>query len=331
MVLSPKESGKLIAKLAKHVQILPEGIKVLGDLITKEIHSDKLSIDAFSQHSVHPKSTDPWALDWIFVVDTLNFCFWHKENEPGWVVDGKSGYFALCTAINRALKENVDILNPKFYSTITKEQLGKVLRSDNGTEIPLFNERLKSLHEVGASLLENFEGSFKNCVLQAKNSSKSLLKIVTDSFKCYRDEAVFKDHEVSFYKRAQILVGDIWACYRNTGLGQFDDINDMTMFADYRVPQSLLYYNVLKYSDDLLNVLEGETVLENGNEMEVEIRGCSIEAVRLLCDYVKERIDSDKEVNAILIDHFLWDFRRSHADVIIQKKLPFHKTFCIYY
>ncbi|KAK5647026.1 hypothetical protein RI129_005490 [Pyrocoelia pectoralis] len=331
MVLSPRESGKLITKLAKYVQIESEGIKFLGDLIVKDINSGKLSIETFSQHSVHPKPTDPWALDWIFVVDTLNFCFWHKENEQGWVVDGKSGYFALCTAINRAVKENVDILNPKFYSTITREQLAKVLRSDNSTEIPLLNERVISLHEVGASLLETFQGSFKNCVLQAKNSSTSLLKIITDNFKCYRDEAVYKGHEVSFYKRAQILVADIWACYKNKGLGNFNDIGEMTMFADYRVPQSLLYYNVLNYSGDLINVLNDESILENGNEMEVEIRGCSIEAVNLLCNYIEQRIDSNKKVNAILIDHFLWDFRRSHAKEIVQKKLPFHKTFCIYY
>lgn len=58
----------------------------------------------FSQNQHHPKCTDPIAIDWIFVVDTLNFCFWKQEGQPGWTVDGYSGYFALCAAINRAIK-----------------------------------------------------------------------------------------------------------------------------------------------------------------------------------------------------------------------------------
>lgn len=39
---------------------------------------------------------------------------------------------------------------------------------------------------------------------------------------------------VSFYKRAQILVGDVWACFKGKDLGSFSDIDAVTMFADYR-------------------------------------------------------------------------------------------------
>ena len=39
---------------------------------------------------------------------------------------------------------------------------------------------------------------------------------------------------VAFYKRAQILIADIWACFEGQGLGYFYDINYLTMFADYR-------------------------------------------------------------------------------------------------
>ena len=39
---------------------------------------------------------------------------------------------------------------------------------------------------------------------------------------------------VAFYKRAQILIADVWACCEGEGLGAFTDIDDITMFADYR-------------------------------------------------------------------------------------------------
>jgi hypothetical protein len=39
---------------------------------------------------------------------------------------------------------------------------------------------------------------------------------------------------VHIYKRAQILAAEIWGCFQGQGLGRFDDIDQLTMFADYR-------------------------------------------------------------------------------------------------
>ena len=36
--------------------------------------------------------------------------------------------------------------------------------------------------------------------------------------------------------------------FEGRGLGKFDDIDQLTMFPDYRVPQSLQYFGALKYS-----------------------------------------------------------------------------------
>lgn len=107
MVLMPKKAAEFIASKAKNVKIVSQNIEKLGDILVQEINSGKLSSNNFSQVDVHPTSDKPWAIDWIFLVDTLNFCFWHNENEEGWKVNGYSGYFALCAAINRAQDENV--------------------------------------------------------------------------------------------------------------------------------------------------------------------------------------------------------------------------------
>lgn len=48
--------------------------------------------------------------------------------------------------------------------------------------------------------------------------------------------------QVFFYKRAQILVGDIWAAYGKSSPPHpygFHDIDQLTMFADYRVSASV--------------------------------------------------------------------------------------------
>lgn len=199
-------------------------------------------------------------MNWIFVVDTLNFCFWSQGTEK-WTVtwNGKtySGYFALCAAVNRALDEGCSITDPKFYSQISLRDLKHIFRGDNNfNSIPLLNKRLDCLHGVGLALIERFDGRFLNCVLSSNNSATALLKIILENFPCFKDEAVYKGKKVSFYKRAQILIADIWVCFRGEREGYFKDISDLTMFADYRVPQVLVYFDVLQYSESLLEKLK---------------------------------------------------------------------------
>ena len=134
---------------------------------------------------------------------------------------------------------------------------------------------------------------------------------------------------MSILKRAQILVADIWALYGGKDLGEFTDIDTLTMFADYRVPQSLQYFGALEYSPELLAVLKKDELLQNGDDLEVEIRGCSIAAVAKIAEETKKLVPQSIEVNDILADYFLWGFRREKREEMT--KFSFHKVRSIYY
>ena len=69
-------------------------------------------------------------------------------------------------------------------------------------------------------------------------------------------------------------------------------------------------------------------VMASGCNFEVEIRGCSIHAVDLVVEKVK-KLDADCKVNAVLVDYFLWGFRRERAEEM--EKFPFHKTRSVFY
>lgn len=171
------------------------------------------------------------------------------------------------------MKEGIDITSPKFLSSITLEQLEKILRSDDGqTKAPLLQERVDCLHQVGSKLLEKYDGKFENVVKAAEGSAKKLLQLIVEDFPCFRDEATFNGQRVSIYKRAQILIGDVYACYQGEGLGFFSDLNEtITMFADYRVPQVLVHFGALIYKQELMNDLKSDKLLENGEPKEVEV------------------------------------------------------------
>lgn len=202
--------------------------------------------------------------------------------------------------------------------------------------ITLLQERVACLHEVGKKLIEKYNGNFKNVVKASDGSASKLLALIVEEFPCFRDEAVFHRQKVSLYKRAQILIGDVYAHSKGEGIGSFEDLSQtITMFADYRVPQVLVHFGAMTYKPELLNDLKENKILLNGEEKEVEIRGASIYIVEQAKAKVLEYLKADHpevsltHVNSILIDHFLWDYRRMHAEYLTY--IPFHKTLSVYY
>jgi hypothetical protein len=106
--------------------------------------------------------------------------------------------------------------------------------------------------EVSKVLIDKFSGSFVPCLQSCDHNAQKLLNIVLDNFECYNDVAELHGQRVAILKRAQILVSDLWALFEGQGLGRFDDVESLTMFADYRVPQSLQYFGIFEYSTELV-------------------------------------------------------------------------------
>lgn len=81
--------------------------------------------------------------------------------------------------------------------------------------------------------------------------------------------------------------------------------------------------------------LFSDKIFDVGAAEEVEIRGASIfvveELKKSILDYLKSNHPHVPvaHVNSILLDHFLWEYRRHHAKAL--EYIPFHKTVGIYY
>lgn len=337
-ILFPKPASQLIAEASKDVEICTKGIEKIANVMYEAVKNETFSIKNWKKHELNPKTMDAAAIDWIFLVDTLNFSFWHADEENKFVVNyngkGWTGYWSLCAAINRAIDNGIPVTSADYYASISQEQLMDIFKSDSAQNIPMLEERLEVLHETGKILLQRCGGSFVHCIRMCDNSAEKLLHFVTTNFPSYQDEAEFGNKQVAFYKRAQILIADIWACFEGQGLGFFYDIDFLTIFADYRIPQALNYFEVLKYSDSLMKILEKDKLLVSKDRLEVEIRGCTIWAIELIKEETKKLLEKDPETkdalfNSVLIDYFLWDYRRDHADSM--KQVPFHKVRSIYY
>lgn len=152
-LVSVKESAKFVANLAKHVQIDQDKVENVAKELYFKIQEKPFDVKVWKSGPWHPKTATSAAVDWIFVVDSLNFSFWPESGQK-YLIQGQTGYYALCAAVNRALEKKIPITNPNYFAKITESELRDVFKSDNQFEIPLISERLEVLRESGKVLLE---------------------------------------------------------------------------------------------------------------------------------------------------------------------------------
>ena len=229
------------------------------------------------------------------------------------------------------MQDNIAFTSPEYYRNITVSDAEFVFRSATSTPIPLLEKRVEHLQEAGGILCSNYNGSVMDLIQSCNHSALLLVQKVVSEFASFRDEGLYETKRVSFYKRAQIFVADIWACFEGQGLGKFDDISELTMFADYRVPQCLQLLGIMDYSKELQKKICEEEILP-GSAEEVEIRGCSIHAVECLRDAMKNQLKegasstciSCNDLNSVIVDFYLWDFATSNSDQL--KQFPEHHT-----
>ncbi|KAM7535460.1 hypothetical protein Aperf_G00000102985 [Anoplocephala perfoliata] len=336
MVLTPRESAQFVAQNADHVKVNESAITEVAQKFYGSLKGGKLG-DTWDAIPMHPKKGGAFTANWIFILDSLNFSFW-TETEPKFAIAYKSelhtGYPALCAAINRAIENGINLVDPKVLVGLTKADLEGIFQSATASPIPLLDERLEILHTNGKVLLEEFDGCFTKCIEACNCSAAKLIQLVCDKFPSFRDQAVYKGQKVLFYKRVQILVADLWLAFRGESYGRFTDIDSLTAFADYRVPQLLNFFNVLEYDDELMAKLKNHELLESGSPWEVEIRGCCLQAVELLVEKIKELLVQHEDIgvvcNSIIVDNLLWLHRRKFAKEV-EAAAPMHRTRCIYY
>jgi hypothetical protein len=85
----------------------------------------------------------------------------------------------------------------------------------------------------------------------------------------------------------------------------------------------------LGYSPPLDNHIRELKTIESGHEWEIQLRGCSIWCVELMRKQIL-RNNPDAEVNAILIDFFLYDTVKEREATGFDMK-PHHRTRSIWY
>jgi hypothetical protein len=306
---------------------------------SQQVTINKQAISDFSKKLIEDGiEIPPWNYDYHFfdgghktvayllILDSINFCFWPKPGVDRWEVQYKSetlsGYYALAASLKKAIESRIPITDAHYLAELNLSTLKQVL-GGNG-ELQLMEERVRILNELGDFLVKEFNGAAHLLVENAENSALNLVRLLVENLPSFRDVTEYYGTKIYFYKRAQIFAADLYAAFTGKEWGFFKDMDTLTVFADYKLPQVLRHVGILQYSPSMEHKVDQDILIEAGSPEEIEIRANTIWGVELIR---QELTQMGKKLRAFEIDWILWNLGQQREF----KAKPYHRTVTIYY
>ena len=203
-------------------------------------------------------------------------------------------------ALNKAIKNNRQLLDPNYLSTINEEELGIILKGN--IKIPLLKERAAILRELGKGVVESFNSDFNEVLMTANYDAIEFVKLMVSEFPTFNDSSVYKGHKVCFYKRAQLLASDI-----SNGFTDLSNSDKLTALADYIEPMALRQLRIFEYSPRLAHIVNNKIEIPSKSEMENEIRIKNV--------YTAKLISKRTGLTQMQINDALWNMKSIISDI----------------
>lgn len=312
-----RQSCRLVAESAKNVKInLAKLDSYLKNLDLKE------PPDLIMDEENHFCGDFEKTVAYFVVLDSINFgsgYFSNLENP-----EDKTGYFLVASKLkSESIRQNgfsCDYLQKlsldKCFDIFAQSRKNDAIR-------PLMQLFTEALHELGAFVEKKYSGSFIEMVEAAEHSAAGLIETLTQ-MPYYQDFADYHGQKVFFFKRAQITVSDLNIALKGEGPGRFDDLAELTIFADNLVPHVLWLDELLEYSEDLATKIKNRDMIEAGSDYEIELRAAAVHAVELL------RATAAKQglsLTSQQLDYVLWN--RGQAEKY--RRIEPHSTHSYFY
>jgi len=241
-------------------------------------------------------------VEYVLVLDTLNFSFW---GAPG-------GYWRLAESLRDAFDRGDPLWEPERLLALDAQSLTAIIG-----ELPIMDRRVAALHELAGLAVREARGELARLV---PPSAPELAGYLFRNLESFRDVSRYGELEVPFLKRAQIAAADLWG----SGAVAFPDVDQLTCFADYKLPQALRHLGALEYTQHLARRVDDWVELEPDAPEEVEIRAATVVAVEELRDRLFD--SAGRELTAVEVDWLLWDYSQGLFPV-----RPHHRVRTVFY
>lgn len=252
------------------------------------------------------------AIDFIMIADSIDSAFTDFGNHVKFQVDFAGEHWsdsdAMFACLKRALDNGVPVLDGKFLTTLTRKQLEEIFRGN--IEMPMLDEKLKVLRDVGKVLVAKYDGHFHNfinsCPPKIYDHGKGIVDRMVTEFPRFNDVSDLDGHEIKFYKLTQLGVWMMYATMQKQGKFKLEDADKMTAFADYIVPVALRVLGITSYSKELEQAINTYQTIPRDSRWEIEIRAHTIYATAMLTEEINKLRPADMQIIIPQIDARFW-------------------------
>jgi hypothetical protein len=308
---------KAVAKHAVHIRINYEFISAYANALLLE-RATRPTHDSESHYLGQNEDMAAFFL----TLDSINFgsgYFPYLQKRPG-----MSGYFTIASC----LKDRFEAQGPLSaleLTRLTPEDCTRIFEQhpDNKPIGELMRLFAKALNDLGWYVQQDFNSSFTELIKTAGASAEHLIQLLI-RMPYFYDVQLYDRIKVPFYKRAQLAAADLSLAFEGQGLGRFDDLQRLTIFADNLVPHVLRVDHILHYPEALIAHIEAGKPIAAGSPEEIEIRACALHAVELLKDALHA---SGHKITSMELDFLLWNRGQQPA----YKAIPRHRSRTVFY
>lgn len=252
------------------------------------------------------------AIDFILIADSIDTAFTDFSTHEKFQVDFAGQHWSDSDAefacLKRALDAGIPILDGKFLAKVSRAELDSIFAGN--IKMPMLDEKLEVLHQVGAVLADKYEGRFHKfvqaCSPRLYDHGNGLIERMVKEFPRFNDVSQFEGHEIKFYKLAQLGVWMLYATLHQNGKFRLDDPGKMSAFADYIVPVALRLLGITAYSKELETAINTHQLIARDSRQEIEIRAHCLYATALLTEEINKIRGPKEQVIIPQIDARLW-------------------------
>jgi len=291
-----RNACRAVADNARHVRIASEAVPhLVARLCATE--PELPALDTTSHHVGTPPETAAFFLT-LAAVNFGSGYFPHLRKRPG-----RSGYYTIATALKERFERSGPIPAGDLAAMTAADCATTFGQDRSDPDIAELMERFSvAWNDLGRDMLARADGDVTRYLAAANGRAHRLVRLLAGQ-PFFHDVQDYHGLSVPFFKRAQLLASDLSLALDGEGLGRFDDLGQLTIFADNLVPHVLRLEGVLLYTPDLLDAIESGHLLPAGSDEEIEIRACSVHAVECVIDAARAE---GLEWTARDVDQLLW-------------------------
>jgi len=248
------------------------------------------------------------------IFNSINYCYFDAHGDKF-----REGVFSGSDLVVKRLIQKWDeIKDPHFLANIDENYLLlELLHAD--FPISMAKERTEALREIGRFIVVNPDFKFDTFFRKYKKNAYFVSQALPIHLPTWRDP---------FFKRAQLFVGMVYGRFQDWDkLPIKEGLDKLTVFADYKIPQTLIAMGVIEPGPALKEALLRGMFLESGSKAELEIRAAAIVGANYFLHFLRQ-YKKDSLLNALHVDFILWSAGRKKEqlpnEMFVRSWLPHH-------